>query len=80
MSAVLTLTPCEVDMIRVEAPNGEEAARELVDNLKPVWFVPWQVLCRRWDVQLVDCELQKALFKLSIVVTFNPGRTVVFPT
>jgi hypothetical protein len=65
-------------MIRVEAPNGEEAAMELVDSLKPVWFVPRQVLCRRWDAQLVDCELQKALLKLQYRCNFQPGRTGCF--
>jgi hypothetical protein len=65
-------------MIRIETPNGEEGARELIDNLKLVWFVPRQVLCRRWDVQLVDYELQKALLKLSIVVTFQPGPNELF--
>jgi hypothetical protein len=78
LSAVLTLTPCEVDMIRVEAPNREEAAMELVDSLKPVWFVPRQVLCRRWDAQLVDCELQKALLKLQYRCNFQPGPNGLF--
>jgi hypothetical protein len=65
-------------MIRVEAPNREEAAMELVDSLKPVWFVPRQVLCRRWDAQLVDCELQKALLKLQYRCNFQPGPNGLF--